>query len=152
MTKSNEKWFNWYVKIPLIVAIVIALFFFIWGIIDITNYQDVVLVKYGNKYVKETLYGFFRISTRIGAALVWWGIGVVASIGSYFALKAIMSPKILSVLYMRKIKHDLDKIVFSKEVKKIEKPIKTEEWVCPHCGEINRKNVKKCSNCFSAKA
>ncbi len=153
MTKSNEKWFKWYVRIPWIMLIIIAISFFIWGIIDITNYQEIVFVKYGNKTVKETLYGCFRISTRIGAALIWWGMGAVASIISYFGLKAIVSPKILSVLYLRKIKQDLDKTVFSKEVKENkQQPIEINGWVCPHCGETNNKDAKRCGKCFTVKA
>ena len=150
-TKSNEKWFNWYVRIPWITLIIIAIFFFVWGIIDITNYQEVVFRKYGTKVVKETLYGYFRLSTRIGAALIWWGIGAVASIGSYFLLKAIFSPKILSVLYLRKIKTDLDKIVFSKDIKENTKVISNPEWVCAKCGTKNNDSAKNCTNCFEPK-
>ena len=150
--KSNEKWFKLYVKLPLIVTIIIGLAFFAWGIIDITNYQEIVFKRYGDTFVKETIYGCFKISTRIGAALIWWIIGSVVSVISFFGLKAIVSPKILSVLYLRKIKKDLDKIVFGEQDKEKVRIIGVDEWVCPHCGEVNSKDKKKCTNCFVVKA
>lgn len=151
--EKNEKFFKSYVKIPLIIAIIIGVAFFIWGLVDATTFQEIVYKKINGKNVKIMLYGFLKVESRIGAVIIWWLMGAVVSIGSYFLLKILFSPKILSVLYLRKIKQDLDKIVFSKEVKENkQQPIEINGWVCPHCGETNNKDAKRCGKCFTVKA
>ncbi len=152
MLKTNEKWFKFYVKTPLIISIIIGLFFFIWGFVDATNFQDIIIREINGKDVKIVRYGFLKAESRIGAELIWWAMGVVLSVSNYFILKILVSPKILSVLYLRKIKQDLDKIVFGEQDKEKVRIVGVDEWVCPHCGEVNSKDKKKCTNCFVVKA
>ena len=63
-----------------------------------------------------------------------------------------MSPKILSVLYLRKIKQDLDKIVFTNEVKMTKQEFYFPKWQCSECGTINNGAAKNCKNCFAERS
>ena len=150
-TKENEKWFNFYVKLPLIISIIVGIFFFIWGFVDATNFQKYIHKQMGKDVVKLRVYGCLAIETRIGAELVWWIAGAFLSVGTYFLLKIIISPKILTVLYLRKIKQELEKEILSNEVKLTLQEVDVKEWVCPKCGEKNRESAKKCTNCFEEK-
>lgn len=149
--KENERWFKSYVKIPLIIAIIIGIFFFVWGIVDATTFQKIVYKQRGDDILKLRVYGFLEIESRIGAELIWWIMGAFLSVGTYFFLKIILSPKILTVLYLRKIKQDLEKEVLSNEVKASLQEVDVKEWVCPKCGEKNSYSAKNCTNCFEEK-
>ena len=149
--KENERWFKSYVKIPLIIAIIIGIFFFVWGVVDATTFQKIVYKQRGDDILKLRVYGFLEIESRIGAELIWWIMGAFLSVGTYFFLKIILSPKILTVLYLRKIKQDLDKVVLSNEVKLGLQEVDVKAWTCPKCGEKNRESAKKCTNCFEEK-
>ena len=151
MLKANEKWFKYYARIPLVVSILVGLFFFIWGFVDITNHQEIILKEIDGEMVKVWLYGFLKVETRIGGAIIWWVMGIVPSVGGYFLLKIIFSPHILNVLYLRKIKQDLDKLVFTKEVKEGLQGINNEEWICVKCGTKNSYAAKSCTNCLEKK-
>lgn len=153
---ENEKWFKFYVKFPLIMAIAVGLIFFIWGIVDPASFQLTTFETsygYGSEPVENKLYGIMGLETFFGAMIVWWIIGAVLSVGSYFFYKIILAPTILNIFYLKIISQNSGKMLVSKSSTKSPTQTKfsTQSWTCPKCGEKNSYSAKNCTNCFEEK-
>jgi len=98
IVKSNEKWFKFFVHLPKIVAISLAVLFFIWSIVD-----PAVFDWYGD------YYGIMYIGSFFGAMVIWWLIGAVMSALSYAITKLACSYKILHIYYLKDIKNAQEK-------------------------------------------
>ena len=79
---NNESWFKFFVYVPKIVAIFMAIFFFIFGIVDASE---------------GVAFDFD------GALIVWWLIGAVVSIMAYVVSKLALSYKILHIYLLKKL-------------------------------------------------
>ncbi len=126
---KNEKWFNLYVQLPLILTILSAIGVFTLGIVLGVIYKSVGLV------------------------FLCWLAGSVSVGFSYVLIKALISPTILKTCYLEKISFSIMKIekiksTEKKVVKVEEKETRAKAWVCPKCKELNNALSKNCINCF----
>ncbi len=151
--EENQNWFRFFVKFPLIMATALAIIFFIWGIVDPSAIQIKVPEFNGAEIVETTKYGIMQTQTSVGATIIWWLIGAVVTAINYFTLKIILSPMILNIYYLKKIKTNTGKMVSQKTTVKSESQQKfsVQAWVCPKCGEKNSYSAKNCINCFEPK-
>lgn len=119
--ESNEKWFKFFVKLPMILTIVSALFYFVWGIVDPAIFQVSKADIYsGNYYLapkNDYYYGIMGLETYFGAMLVWWIIGAVVSVITYACTKLAVSYKILHIYYLHDIKESNEKLLEKQEDK-----------------------------------
>ncbi len=86
---KNSKWFKGFTILPLIVTIVIASFFFVFGIV-----MGATIPTY-DYYGSPVFNG--------GSMLLFWVIGAVAAAISYCLLKVVCSFFILNITYLRKL-------------------------------------------------
>ena len=100
VVNENEKFFKFYVYLPLIIALITAASFLIWGIVDPIVFQHRDWGSYFSKY--DYVYGVMEMDTFFGAMIVWWIIGIVATVMNYFTYKIILSPMILKILYLKR--------------------------------------------------
>ncbi len=176
VVNENEKFFKFYVYLPLIIALITAASFLIWGIVDPIVFQHRDWGSYFSKY--DYVYGVMEMDTFFGAMIVWWIIGIVATVMNYFTYKIILSPMILKILYLKKllqgvgiveVKTDNQPAIQTKKLSKKEKVVQeliqinkklqqvkpvvnnNSTWICPKCGEKNNGGAKNCINCFTPK-
>ena len=151
--EENQTWFRIFIKLPLIMATALAIIFFIWGIVDPSAIQIKVPEFNGSEIVETTRYGIMQTQTSVGATMLWWLIGAVASAINYFVLKIFLSPIILNVCYLKMIKEKTEKAVVPKVAVKTpsQQKLSMQAWVCPKCGEKNSYSAKNCINCFEPK-
>ena len=90
--ETNERSFNVYAYLPTIIAIIIAILFFLWGIIDPAINR-----------LPHRWYGLFRTDTFLGAVVLWWIIGAVVTALNYFIYKIILAPTVLNIYYLAEI-------------------------------------------------
>lgn len=98
--EKNVKYFKIYTKLPLILACVTLLLFFVYGIIDSTL---VFAIDYD-----EYVYGVMLLPNGFLAWFIWMIIGGVMSAITYFSLKIALSYKILHICYLYKISTHLN--------------------------------------------
>ncbi|HIU61023.1 MAG TPA: hypothetical protein IAB69_00010 [Candidatus Coproplasma excrementigallinarum] len=83
--ERQTPYFKLYARLPLIIAVLTLIAFFIGGIIDATGMRII------------------GIDSRFLCWLVWMAIGVAAAVVEFFLLKIILSQKILCVIYLSRI-------------------------------------------------
>jgi len=84
-----------YKKIPMYIAILNALAFFAWSIIDVCVFQ---VTSYDS--VK---YGILGIESAFLEILVWWIIGAIITLLNFFLATIFMSPTVMrtdSLIYL----------------------------------------------------
>ena len=155
---ENEKFFKFYVYLPMIIAIVTAVFFFIWSIVDpaVFNYS---IPKYYSDYyddfVYQEVYGIMGVSSFFGAMIIWWLIGAVVTTLNYFVYKLVLTPVILHIYYLKSINSNSEDMLYigsSKNPKPVtQSKVGFKAWICPNCGEKNSYAAKNCTNCFTPK-
>ena len=158
--EKNEKWFNFYINFPLIMAIVIAVSFFIWGIVDPSTIQITTYRVVNTELIEDKLYGVMSMNTAFGAMIVWWIIGAVVAIINYFAYKIIFTPTILQIMYLKNINLNSDLMAKRsvagqskafQQASASQAKVSYSAWTCPKCGEKNNYAAKNCINCFEPK-
>ncbi len=97
--QEQTKIFNWYLKLPMIIAVIIMALFFIWGIIDPIVFQH---------YFYGYRYGVMSLRSGFLCWLIWVAIGAVVSLVIYYILKIGYSYKILHICYLNKILQQLE--------------------------------------------
>ena len=75
-----------YRKLPVYIAIINALVFFVWSIIDICVFKV--------KSYDSVKYGIMGIDNAFIALLVWWAIGVFVSILAFGIAAIFISPTV----------------------------------------------------------
>lgn len=98
---DQQKYFKWYYSIPLIMAIITIVAFFIMGLID----ADLELIFYYATKQSEFL-----------AWLVWMSLGAAVAILEFLIGRILLSQKILTVLYLQ----NLSKKICDNDSKEIE--------------------------------
>ena len=93
IVETNKKSFNFYVYLPTVIAIITAILFFLWGIIDPSINQS------RNGY----WYGLLGTETFLGSVVLWWIIGAVVTVLNYFIYKIILAPSVLKIYYLAEI-------------------------------------------------
>lgn len=83
---SQQKYFVWYKRIPIIIAIITLAWFFSLGIVDAVE-----------KIILHNVPGFL-------IWLIWMAIGIACATIEFFIAKVLLSQKILSVLYLQIIR------------------------------------------------
>lgn len=78
-----EKMYGFYKKLPKILAIVIAVLFFIWSIVDVSV------------FVNGSYYGVMLLPSPLLGMLIWWLIGALISYCSYLISSIVISPTVL---------------------------------------------------------
>lgn len=86
---QQKKFFKWYCRLPLILAILTLVSFFIAGIGDACR----------DPYPNE-LYGIFEVKSRFLVWLIWTLIGIHDSIITFIIFKILFSQPILTVQYL----------------------------------------------------
>lgn len=84
---SQQKWFKWYKRIPLMVAILTFIGFFCYGIIAAVTHNLL-----------------FNVNNGFLIWLIWMLFGIASAGIDYVILKVLLSQKILSVLYLQILK------------------------------------------------
>ena len=97
---ENEKYFSFFTKLPKILTIALAVIFFIWSIVDPAVFQSSYL---------SSNYGIMQLNTFFGAMIIWWLIGAVVCVATYFLSKLAVSYKILHIYYLQEIKEKIEK-------------------------------------------
>ena len=77
--ENNEKWFKFFVYLPLISAGIVGLTFVVLGFVSCVN------------------DGF-------GTLLAYWGIGVILSVITYVVTKLSLSYKVLHIYYLQELR------------------------------------------------
>ena len=96
--EKTDKWYKFYLRLPLIVLILDIVVFFIWGIIDACVIS-----------IYEGYYGIVGFTNGFVCWLVWQVAGVVAGGISYIVIKVLTSCKILQVEYLKEINKNAGK-------------------------------------------
>lgn len=73
---NYDKFYRIFKKLPKILAIVVAILVFIWSIVD------VAVFSYDGYY--DTYYGVMRLGSCFLVLLIWWLIGAVSALLTYF--------------------------------------------------------------------
>ncbi len=100
--KQQVKFFKFYAKMPMILAIVTMALFFIWGIIDPIVFKD--YVSSGFSFIRgKTYYGMMRLKSGFLCWLIWVLIGAVCSVITYLLGRVLYSYKLLHIIYLQKL-------------------------------------------------
>ncbi len=91
--KENEKWFKFYTKLPMILAIVSAALVFIWSIVDVSVFHS----------SSASPYGVMRLPSAFLSMFIWWNIGAVNAWLTYVFTNLIVCYPVLQIYYLRKI-------------------------------------------------
>ena len=89
-------YFSVYKYLPVIVALVLFILTFIWGIVDPCIFHS--------SY--HSYYGVMMLPNGFLCWLVWIIIGVVVSVCAYFLLSITVSHKLLQIYYLQKLAND----------------------------------------------
>lgn len=81
-----ERMYGVYKKFPQILAIIIAVLFLIWSIIDVEVFSDNGFdYTYGDTHIwSEGSYGLMKLSSKLLVLIIWWAIGAVVALMSFF--------------------------------------------------------------------
>ena len=93
---NYKKFYAIYKKIPIISAVVWALLFFVWSIVDVF----VLDYPFG--------YGMMGQDVMFFALIIWWAIGAVTALVSYFASAILISETVLRTDATLEINEKLD--------------------------------------------
>lgn len=85
---ENEIYFKFYLLLPILTTVVVALGFFILGILDGITWQGYLI--------------------NVENPIVWWLIGAVNSLITYYVTKLALSAKILHIYYLKDIREKLN--------------------------------------------
>ncbi len=94
-----RQYFKFFEIMPLVMAILCALGFFVWGIVDAT-----VIYQYHG--YKSYTYGVMGLETKFGVWIVWMLIGIVPTVLTYYLTSVLVSYRMLVI-------HNLEAIKFS---------------------------------------
>lgn len=72
-----KKYYGTYKKLPGILAILICVLTLIWSIVDLAVFSHES--RYGNIY-----YGIMELKSLVLTLLIWWAIGAVLAVGTWF--------------------------------------------------------------------
>ena len=95
--EQNEKWFKYYLYLPIIAAILVGLCAFIWSFLDAFEF-----------WLLDT-------DTEFGTLLIWWAIGAIIATLTYIITKLSLSYKVLHIYYLKEIKQQLAKEKFEQK-------------------------------------
>ncbi len=99
---KEQKYFQFYKKLPAIFTGIIIVWYFIWGIIDPSVFQE--------SYSYTTLYGVMRLESGFLCWFIWQLIGSVCAAITYFISKILISYKILHIAYQKEMRDTLNEI------------------------------------------
>ena len=140
--EGQQKYYDFYKKLPKIMFFIILGMFFIWGIIDPATIHHASGGRYSSRY-----YGIMGVSSGFLCWFIWQLIGLVVGSVTYFISKISISVKIMQTEYLAIIAKEV-----SEEEQK-EGKIKgvTKGWVCPKCGKGNDESTIFCVVCGANK-
>ena len=94
-------YFSVFKKLPIIVAAILFGLFIIWGIID------PCLFHYVRGYLSSyRYYGVMMLPNGFLCWLIWFVIGAIVSVCTYFSMKIAFSHKILQIYYLQKLANE----------------------------------------------
>ena len=88
---NYHRLYDLYKKIPKIIAIVLAILVFIWSIVDVSVFSD----SYSGRYYSYAYYGVMRLDSPVLAVFIWWVIGAVMSLGTWFFGSLAIAPIVI---------------------------------------------------------
>lgn len=103
---KQENYFSFYNYFPIILACLLLLFFFAYGIMDtcitspsfdIPGLSDLTGIEI------EKTYGTFQVKNAFVNVIIWAFIGIVVAAITFLISKIVCSQRILTVLYLKKI-------------------------------------------------
>lgn len=97
--KSQRRFFNVYMKLPLIAAITIIAAFFIWAVVD----TAVFTYETGYGFRSKTYYGIMMLPSGFLNWFVWVLIGEILSWSTYFLGTMAVSYKFMVISNLEKI-------------------------------------------------
>ena len=89
---KNERYFKIYLYFPVITAILLSMSCLVMSIVDAVS------------------GGVLVYNSIIGSLFAWWGIGLLATIISYWLMRLILAPLILHIYYLEEILIKLNNI------------------------------------------
>ena len=98
--------FEFILKLPKIVTLIIGVFIFVWSIIDPAVFSTVEGSIYGEDL---STYGIMGAGSFFGAMAIWWLIGGALCGIVYFVMKISMSYKLLKLYYLQEIYQSVKK-------------------------------------------
>jgi hypothetical protein len=100
---SNKTWYAIYKKLPEITAIVLAVLYFVWAIVDPIVFGDHEEWYKPNGTYHEPEYGIFAFPSWFLAFLVWLLIGAISVALIYVIMKVRFSKTLLEMEYLESI-------------------------------------------------
>lgn len=101
LNPNYKKAYSIYKKMPGIVTIILAAFFFIWSIVDVIVFSDI-------KFVKEySVYGVMGVSSPILVFIIWWAIAAVVCSLTWFFSTLTVSANVVKIDSVIEIKESL---------------------------------------------
>ena len=98
-----------YKKLPVILAISIAILTLIWSIIDIIIFQETSAgYSYLGYYYDYTYYGIMGLDSAFLALVIWWGIGAVLTCATWFFSALTISTNIVKTDILLEMNNKLD--------------------------------------------
>ena len=97
-----NKYYNLTKKMPLIMSIVVLALVFIWSIVDVSVFS--------HDWWDGCEYGIMRLESLALVLIIWWAIGVVLAIGTWFFTTLALAPKVEQIETLKSIKSKLNKL------------------------------------------
>lgn len=104
---NYKKFYGIYKKLPGILAITIAVLYFIWSIIDVAVFSYEYTDRFGNV---EGEYGVMGLHSWFFALLIWWIIGAINAFFTWFFSVLIVSTKVTIADSVIEINNKLSRI------------------------------------------
>lgn len=105
---NYDKFYRIFKKIPKILAIVVAALVFIWSIVDVAVFSY-------SGYYYQPYYGVMHLPSWFLALFIWWIIGAVLALLTYFFSALPVSATVVRTDAMLELKEKVEKIVVEME-------------------------------------
>ena len=141
--KEQQKYYDFYKKLPKIMFFIILGMFFIWGI----HHSS------GGWYSSSYYYGIMGVSSGFLCWFIWQLIGLAIGAVTYFISKISISVKIMQTEYLAIVAKEVaDEDYEENELSVYSLSNKTVNgWVCPKCGKGNDESTIFCVVCGANK-
>ena len=97
-----QNFYNYYRKLPTICSILLGILVFVWSIVDVS------LFSYTSRYYGSS-YGIMGLDSVAIVLFIWWAIGAVLCVLTYFFMSLAISPTIVQTDAVLEINKKLDK-------------------------------------------
>ena len=102
LNPNYEKFYALYKKLPAIASITWAALVFMWSIIDVSVFSS-------RSYYYGNSYGIMSLDYAFLVLIIWWAIGAVLSLLTWFFSSLIVSATVTRTDAIVEIKNNLNK-------------------------------------------